>query len=165
MDTNDLETVNVNALGGADTITVDDLTGTVVTEVNLNLAATLDSATGDSQIDNVIVNGTSDDDGVAVVGDASGVSVLGLAAQVNVVNAEPADKLTVNALAGNDAVDASELAAGVIGLTEDGGDGEDVLTGSPGDDILLGGAGDDILIGNGGNDILDGGPGDNILIP
>ena len=37
MDTNDIETVDFNALGGADTITVNDLTGTDVTNVNLDL--------------------------------------------------------------------------------------------------------------------------------
>jgi Ca2+-binding RTX toxin-like protein len=46
----------------------------------------------------------------------------------------------------------------------DGGDGADVLIGSPGNDTLLGGAGDDVLIGGGGQDILDGGTGNNILL-
>src|SRR5439155_26799143 len=39
MDTNGVERVDVNAAGGADTLTVNDLTGTDVTEVNLDLAA------------------------------------------------------------------------------------------------------------------------------
>ena len=38
MDLNDVERINFNALGGADTITVNDLTGTDVTEVNIDLA-------------------------------------------------------------------------------------------------------------------------------
>ena len=38
MDLNDVEGIDFNALGGADTITVNDLSGTDVTEVNLNLA-------------------------------------------------------------------------------------------------------------------------------
>ncbi len=37
MDLNNVETVDVNALGGADTITVNDLTGTAVKQVNLDL--------------------------------------------------------------------------------------------------------------------------------
>jgi hypothetical protein len=49
-------------------------------------------------------------------------------------------------------------------LTENGGDGADVLIGSPGNDTLAGGAGDDILIGGGGQDVLDGGSGDNVVI-
>ena len=39
MDLNDVETIDFNARGGADTITVNDLAGTDVTEVNLDLAA------------------------------------------------------------------------------------------------------------------------------
>ena len=39
MDLNDVEGIDFNALGGADIITVNDLSGTDVTEVNLNLAA------------------------------------------------------------------------------------------------------------------------------
>ena len=38
MDLNDVETITVNALGGADTFTVNDLSGTDVTQVNVNLA-------------------------------------------------------------------------------------------------------------------------------
>ena len=88
---------------------------------------------GDGQPDTVIVNGTNGDDVVLVVGDASGVAVLGLAAQVNITGAEAAnDRLTINALAGDDVVEASGLAAGAIQLTADGGDGDDVLVGGDG---------------------------------
>ncbi len=79
---------------------------------------------------------------VAVAGDASGVSVIGLAAQVNITGAEAAnDRLTINALGGDDVVDASGLSAGAIALTADGGDGDDVLIGGDGNDTLIGGAG------------------------
>jgi Ca2+-binding RTX toxin-like protein len=74
------------------------------------------------------------------------------------------DRLTVNALAGDDVVDASGLAAGSILLTADGGDNDDVLIGGGGDDTLLGGAGDDVLLGGPGNNVLDGGPGDNVVL-
>jgi Ca2+-binding RTX toxin-like protein len=164
MDLNDVERIDVNPLGGADTITVNDLTGTAVTEVNLDLASPPGSGTGDGQADTVIVNGTDGDDAIAVAGDATGVSVLGLAARVNITGAEATDRLTVNALAGDDVVDASALTAGTLRLKAYGGDGDDVLIGSPGNDTLLGGAGDDVLNGNGGMDVLDGGPGDNTVI-
>ena len=39
MDLNDVEAIDFNALGGADTVVVDDLSGTDVTEVQPNLAA------------------------------------------------------------------------------------------------------------------------------
>src|SRR5207248_6421757 len=55
MDLNGVEQVNFNALGGADQITVGDLTGTGVTDVNLDLGAT--GGGGDGAADTVIVNG------------------------------------------------------------------------------------------------------------
>ncbi len=134
--------------------------------MNVDLASPPGTGTGDGQADTVIVNGTNGDDAVAVVGDASGVAVVGLAAQVHITGAEATnDRLAVNLLAGDDVLDASGLAAGVIGLVVDGGDGDDVLIGSPGHDTLLGGNGDDVLIGNGGGDVLDGGSGNNQLFP
>ena len=84
MDVNGVEQVNVAALGGADTLTVNDLTGTGVTNVNLDLAATPGSSTGDGQADTVIVNGTTGADRIAVAGSASGIAVSGLAATVHI---------------------------------------------------------------------------------
>ena len=73
---------------------------------------------------------------MVVAGDSGGVAVLGLAAQVSISNAEAAlDRVVVNALAGDDVVDASGLAANGIQLTADGGDGDDVLIGGDGNDI------------------------------
>ena len=159
MDLNDIEGIDLNALGGADTITVNDLSGTDVAVLNSDLGG------GDGQPDNVIVNGTNGDDVLVVVGDQSRVSLLGLAARVNIAGAEAAnDRLTVNALAGDDVEDASGVAAGAIQLTLSGGDGDDVLLGGDGNDTLLGGPDDDVLIGGPGNDILDGGTGDNVVI-
>jgi Ca2+-binding RTX toxin-like protein len=163
MDLNDVESIDVNALGGADRITVSDLSGTGVTEVNLNLAGA--DGGGDGRPDSVFINGTNGDDVIGLAGDANGVAVLGLAAQVNITGTEPSnDRLSIKALSGDDVVEASGLSADAIQLTEDGGDGDDVLIGSAGADVLLGGAGDDVLIGGPGPDILDGGPGSNIVI-
>jgi Ca2+-binding RTX toxin-like protein len=162
MDLNDVEGIDFNALGGADVMVVHDLSGTDVTEINFDLTA---GGVGDGQPDSVIVEGTNGDDIIQVVGDASGVDVLGLAARVNITGAEAAnDRLTVNARAGDDVVEASGLAAGAIQLTANGDDGDDVLVGGDGADTLAGGAGDDVLVGGPGLDILDGGPGDNIVI-
>jgi Ca2+-binding RTX toxin-like protein len=162
MDLNGLEVINLNTLGGADAITVNDLTGTGVTDVNLNLGV---NGAGDGAVDTVIVNGTADNDTIAVTGDSTGITALGLAARVNITGAEPTDQLVVNASDGDDVVTAAGLAAGSIGFTANGGDGDDILIGTAGNDTLHGGNGDDVLIGNGGNDVLDGGLGDNVLIP
>ena len=47
MDLNGIEHIDFNALGGADNITVGDLTGTGVTQVAIDLAATPGSGVGD----------------------------------------------------------------------------------------------------------------------
>jgi Ca2+-binding RTX toxin-like protein len=164
MDLVGVEGLNLNTLGGGDTVTVNDLTGTDLAQLNLDLSGVAGSGNGDGQADSVIVNGTSGDDALTVAGDASGTSVLGLAAVVNITGAKATiDRLTVSTLAGDDAVDASALSADAILFTADGGGGNDVLIGGAGNDTLLGDDGDDILDGGPGQDVLDGGSGDNIL--
>jgi len=165
MDLNDVEGIDFTARGGADTVTVHDLTGADVTEVNLNLESVPGSGVGDGQPDTLIVQGTSGDDVILVFGDAAGATVLGLAAQINVTGAESnLDRVVINALAGDDVVEASGLAATGIQLTADGGADDDILIGGDGNDVLLGGDGDDVLLGGPGIDVLDGGAGDDIEI-
>jgi Ca2+-binding RTX toxin-like protein len=163
MDCNDVETVQYQALGGADIIVVNNLSATDVTTVNVNLAAT--GGGGDAAADNVIISGTSANDSITVALAGGAVSVSGLATTVNISGSEAAnDRVTINTLGGDDVMDASALAAGFISLTADGGINNDTLIGSAGADTLLGGDGDDVLIGGPGVDILDGGPGNNIVI-
>jgi Ca2+-binding RTX toxin-like protein len=164
MDLNGIEGIDLTTLGGADKVNVNDLTGTELTSLNLDLSAGAASGVGDGLAETVVVNGTSGNDAILVTGSAGSASVLGLAARVNITGADPTvDQLTFDALAGNDVVDALGLSAGAILLTEDGGDGNDVLIGGAGNDTLLGGDGDDVLIGGPGLDVLDGGRGHNIL--
>ncbi len=163
MDLDDVEAIDFDALGGADTIVVNDLSGTDVNQVDANLAGA--GGGGDGQPDTVIVNATNGDDVVLVTGDPGGTSVLGLSAQVSINGVEAAnDRLTVNALGGDDVVEASGLQAGAIQLTADGGENDDVLVGGDGNDVLLGGPGDDVLVGGDGTDVIDGGEGDDIEI-
>jgi len=166
MDCAGVELVEFRALGGSDTITVNDLSGTDVTRVNLDLASVAASGVGDNSADTVIVNGTTGNDVATITGAPGvGVNVAGLAVTVNIVGSEPAlDRLIINLLAGDDVAEASGLQDGVIGLTIDGGPDDDLLIGSAGPDVLLGGTGDDILEGGPGTDTLDGGPGNNVLI-
>ena len=120
MDTAGVERVDFNALGGADLVTVNDLRGTNVRAVNLDLAAALGGATGDGQADRVVVNATNGNDRIAVSGDASGVKVSGLAATVALSHSEAAsDRLEISTLAGTDVVDSAGLAAGAIQLFVD----------------------------------------------
>ena len=73
MDLNDIEQIQFNALGGADTITVNDLAGTDVTQVSIDLAAA--GGGGDGAADTVTVNGTGGSDQINVIG--AGTSVRG----------------------------------------------------------------------------------------
>jgi Ca2+-binding RTX toxin-like protein len=121
MDTAGVERVDFNALGGADIVTVNDLTGTDVSAVTLDLAGTPAGTTGDGQPDRVVVNATNGDDSVNVNGDAGGVKVSGLAATTKILHSEAAnDRLEINTLAGRDTVDSGGLAAGAIQLFVDG---------------------------------------------
>jgi Ca2+-binding RTX toxin-like protein len=165
MDSNDVEQIVFNALGGADNIVVNDLSGTDVTEVDVNLAGTLGGMAGDNAADTVTARGTNGDDVAIVFGQGSDLQVLGLAAQINVTGAESAnDRIIIQGLAGDDVIEASGVVAGAMGLTLDGGAGDDILVGGGGNDILLGGAGDDVLLGGEGDDVLDGGDGDDVII-
>ena len=75
-----------NALGGADTITVNDLTGTDVKQVNIDLAAT--GGGGDGPVDTVVINATNGDDVITVVNNNGVVTVSGLGADVTISNFE-----------------------------------------------------------------------------
>jgi Ca2+-binding RTX toxin-like protein len=162
MDLNGTENITFRALGGSDTITVNDLSGTDTNLVNLDLAAA--GGGPDNQPDTIVINGTAGDDVIQIVGDNNGITVLGLAAEVHITNFDANDHIVINGLGGDDVVVAEGLSAAAQ-LTVNGGDGDDVLIGSPGNDVLTGGAGDDVLLGNGGQDVLDGGPGANTVIP
>jgi len=161
MDTAGVERVDFNALGGADVVNVGDLTGTDVGNVNVDLAAALGGSNGDGQSDHVTVDGTKGDDSVHVIRDAAGVTVPGLSSVVAIRNPEPGDALAVDGLDGSDHLSAAGVPAQTIGLTLDGGSGDDELFGSQGDDTLLGGDGNDTLDGSKGNDLAQMGAGDD----
>lgn len=163
MDLNDIETVHFNALGGADNITVNDLTGTDVKQVAIDLGATAGSPTGDGAVDTITINGTAGDDVINITSSNGVVMVTGLASTVTITGFDATDKLVINGLGGDDVINASGLGT-AIQLTANGGDGNDILLGSAGNDTLSGGPGDDVLIGGAGQDVLDGGTGNNILI-
>ena len=162
MDLNGVEHIEVNARGGADTITVNDLTGTDVNQVAIDLGAQPGSPGGDGAADTIVLNATNGDDAISIVNNNGIVTVSGLPEEVTISNFETNDRIVINGLGGDDVITASAL-TGML-LTANGGDGDDVLIGSPGNDTLTGGNGDDVLLGGGGQDVLDGGPGNNTVI-
>jgi Ca2+-binding RTX toxin-like protein len=161
MDLGGIEHIQLNALGRADTFTVNDLTGTAVNQVAIDLSAPAGSGTGDGAADTVITNGTANNDQITVSTSGTSVVVKGLAAQVTVSGAEPLnDSLVVNGLAGNDTIDASKLHAGQVSLTLNGGAGDDRIIGSAGNDVVNGGQGSDVALLGAGNDVFVWNPGD-----
>ncbi len=75
----------------------------------------------------------------------------------------PTILLNLNGQGGNDTFDGSGASLERVRLAMNGGDGDDVLTGSDGNDTLDGGDGDDKLSGLGGNDTINGGAGNDVL--
>src|SRR5258708_15034259 len=86
MDLNGVEHIQLNTLGGADTVTVNDLTGTGVTQVAIDLGAT--GGGGDGAADTVVGNGTAGNDAISVVKSGSSLVVKGLAGQMAIPNFE-----------------------------------------------------------------------------
>jgi len=164
MDTHGVEHVAFNALGGADSVTVNDLTGTGVTNVGVDLAGTLGGTTGDGQTDRVSVVGTNGNDAITAAGDTSGFTVSGLQTQVAVQHQEPTDQLFVLGVGGNDGISATGLAAGAVSEFLNGGDGNDTVAGGPGAETLLGGNGNDSIDGNGGSDLAGLGAGSDTFV-
>lgn len=118
-----IETVNVRLLGSPDTLTVNDLTGTGVTTVGVDLG-TFDG-TGDGSPDSVIVNGTEGPDKVHVTSFGSQVDIAGLQAHVRIAGSEPGnDTLLLQTLDGDDSVVVDPGVAGVIDPIVDLGAGQ-----------------------------------------
>ena len=114
MDLGGIETVDLNALGGADTVTVNDLTGTDVSAVNLNLAGVRRAAATARPTPSSSTAPTAP----THPGPALAATARAITAIVNCLAVRgdhrprraANDTLTVNALGGNDMVDASLLA-------------------------------------------------------
>lgn len=105
MDLDGVETIDVNALGGVDLVTVDDVTGTDLRRVNVDLAAALEGTAGDRQGDTVAVLGTGGDDSITATAVAGAVSVTGLNAGVRITGADAdLDTLAIDARGGDDVV-------------------------------------------------------------
>jgi hypothetical protein len=116
MDVGTTERVELRTLGGADTTTVNNLTGTDVTKANIDLSLAIGGGAGDGAADIVTVNGTDNADNVAVAANAGVVDVTGLFTAVGISNSEVAnDTLAISTLGGDDNV---AIGGGVAGLIQ-----------------------------------------------
>jgi Ca2+-binding RTX toxin-like protein len=166
MTLDNVETITFDALGGSDLITINNLAGTDVRQVAIDLAGVLGGTAGDGAQDTVIVNGASNAANDAITlsqtgtGAAAAVVVNGLAAQTTIAHFDAGDHLIIDGLGGNDRLDARALPQSMV-LVLDGGAGDDTLIGSANADLLLGGAGNDLVIGARGDDTAFLGAGDD----
>jgi Ca2+-binding RTX toxin-like protein len=164
MDLDNVEHIAIRTLGGADQIVVDDLHETDVRLVTVDLAGS--TPAGDGAADDVIANGTQGNNTIILRSVGSAIEIDRFGATVRIENAELGlDHVTIRALGGNDTVDAEDVAAGLVGIVLDGGDGNDTLHGGAGNDLLLGGNDDDRFLWHQGDgvDVVDGGTGSDML--
>lgn len=120
MDTIRVELLDVDALGGADTVTINDMSGTDFVRADVDLGG------ADNAIDTVTVNGTNNADEIDVIGvtQERRVDVEGLQPETRITGSEITDVLQINALGGNDVVNVDAAAEALIGVSVDLGTGQ-----------------------------------------
>jgi Ca2+-binding RTX toxin-like protein len=161
MDLKDIELIDVQALGGADSAVLNDVSGTRLKLVTLDLEAAIGGGTGDGAADSVTVNGTNDPDDIQISADGSAVDLFGAQPNLRIDHSEAAnDKLTVNGLGGADTITGGPGLAALIQLVINGGTEVDVLTGGDGNDRIAGQQANDSMFGGSGDDTLVWDPGD-----
>ena len=125
MDLNDVEFIDVRALGGADSAVLNDTTGTDLKRVGLDLEGAIGGGAGDGAADSVTVNGTNNSDDIEAIADGSTVEVIGAPVSVSIDHSEVAnDELTVNGLGGDDDIVIDREVAELIQTLIDLGGGE-----------------------------------------
>lgn len=122
MDMNDVERLDLTALDGADTVTVDDMSGTDFRRADVDLSAI--AGGGDAAADTVTINGTEYGDEVEVAADGARVEVEGLQTKVRITGSETIDRLQINGLGGDDEVDVDDDVDELIGVAVDLGSGQ-----------------------------------------
>lgn len=159
-----LERVDVDSLGGRDDLAVEDLTGTDVQDVHLDLEAVKNGGAPDTVADSVVLDGTNGDDIATVLGQPGNILVLGLPVPVRIHRADALDAVRVNARKGNDRVEAGGLSIDVAQLAAAGGPGNDTLVGGAAAELLIGGDGHDFVEGRSGSDVALLGAGDDTFV-
>ncbi|MET0457640.1 MAG: hypothetical protein ABW195_00205 [Ilumatobacteraceae bacterium] len=118
MDMDDVEQLDLTALGGVDTILVGDMSGTDFRHAAIDLAGP--GGVGDQQADSVTVEGTARADRIDVTADGTAVTVAGLPTTTSLIGTEAADRLTVRGLGGDDVIDvAPDVATRIQTAVED----------------------------------------------
>jgi Ca2+-binding RTX toxin-like protein len=122
MDMDDVEALDLTTLGGNDTVTVGDMSGTDARFAGIDLSGPAGGP--DGLADTVTVTGSRRGDDIEVDTRRGRVEVDGLRAEVEIAGAEPADSLSILAGDGNDEVEVDDDVEDVIGVTVDLGPGQ-----------------------------------------
>jgi Ca2+-binding RTX toxin-like protein len=161
MDLDDTELIDVQALGGADNAVVNDITGTDLKHVAVDLEGAIGGGAGDGAADTITVTGTNLADDIHINALGNVVDVDGSPAEVQIEHSEAMnDKLIVNGLGGADTITGGPGLAALIQLVLNGGTEVDTLTGGDGADRIVGQQQNDQMLGGAGNDTLVWNPGD-----
>jgi Ca2+-binding RTX toxin-like protein len=108
MDLGDVERLDIIPAGGADTMEVDDMSGTDTKVVSWELAPFRGTTASDGSLDKVLVDGTNGTDAISVGSGGQQVRVTGLATVVEINRADATlDTLHVDTKLGNDLVSVS----------------------------------------------------------
>jgi Ca2+-binding RTX toxin-like protein len=158
-----VETLDVQTRGGGDSVLVNALEGTAITNVNLDLSGATPGV-ADGVHDRVTFEDLAAGDGIFVTQGADGhsVQVSEGTTGINVASLDNQDQVIVHGNAGDDVIVASGV-ANVSQITLNGGDGDDLVIGGNGAENLFGEAGSDTLEGGAGRNVLNGGDGDDAM--
>ncbi len=121
MDMDGVEQLHLTPLAGADTVAINDMTGTGFDRADIDLSV---AGSGDKAGDAVTVNGTPAADRVRVHASGGRVDVEGLRTETRITGSETADHLQVNTLDGNDRVRVDNDVPPIIGTSVDLGTGQ-----------------------------------------
>jgi Ca2+-binding RTX toxin-like protein len=160
MDLDDVERIDAAAVGGGDTLTAGDASGTDLTALRFAVGT-------DGAADDVFVHGSNGADAITATGAAGITNLAGLpnGLMVAVTGAQaPTDELRLNSLGGDDTIDARGLAADAMRFIAEAGAGADTVHGSRGPDIVLADDGADLVDGNQGADLALLGAGDDRFV-
>jgi Ca2+-binding RTX toxin-like protein len=136
------DTVQVNTLGGDDTVT----NGVATTALG---TIAVDGGAGN---DTVTYSGTPADDSIGIANDGTAVATFATGSST-LQTTTAVENLGVQGLGGNDTITGQNGLAALTNLTIDGGAGDDTLTGGDGNDMLIGGSGNDSVAGGRGADV------------
>ena len=114
MDMDNVESLDLTALGGVDSFTVNDMSGTDFQLANVDLQGP--AGGGDGAVDTVTVNGTDAADAIDVAPGGIGVQVTGLKTTTGIGGSEPTDVLVVNGLGGTDTITVDPATGALIGV-------------------------------------------------